>query len=77
LTLLQIRQPWAAFWFQQPKEILFREAGEIEVEIQLVQLRQFDGQPLVIPARQRGRLVIGQRKLWRALQSNRKPGHLH
>jgi hypothetical protein len=42
-----------------PRQFVFREAGQIEVEIQLVQLCQFEGQPLVIPARQRGRLVIG------------------
>ena len=48
-----------ALGIQQPQHFVVREAGQVQVEVHLLQLSQFLGQPVVVPVGDGRRLVVG------------------
>ena len=44
---------------EQPQQLVGGEAGQVQVEVHLLELGQLERQLVVVPARHRGRLVVG------------------
>ena len=45
-------------WFQETEQFVGGEADEIEIEVELLELGQLHGEPVVIPLGQGGSLVV-------------------
>ena len=57
--LVRIGQPLLHARVEQLRQLVLREAEQLQVEVHPLEFRQLDRQQLVIPVRQVGRLVVG------------------
>ncbi len=58
-NVVGIRQAHRGRRFQESEDLLRGETGHIQVDIHLLQFGQLQGQQVIVPLRQTGRLVIG------------------